>query len=100
MEVSDPYEVMGLAANAGETEIRQRYLELVREFPPDRAPERFTAIHAAYASLRDPALRLEAQIFSIDPGIDSIESIAADLRARLRDTRLPLEVLLSLAESS
>ena len=32
--MSDPYEVMGLAAGAGETEIRQRYLELVREFPP------------------------------------------------------------------
>ena len=100
MEVSDPYEVMGLAASAGETEIRQRYLELVREFPPDRSPERFTAIHAAYASLRDPSLRLQTQIFSIDTRIDSIESIAADLRARLHDTRLPLEVLLSLAESS
>jgi curved DNA-binding protein CbpA len=98
--VSDPYKVMGLAASAGETEIRQRYLELVREFPPDRAPERFAAIHAAYADLRDPTLRLQARIFAIDPGIDSIESIAADLRARLRDTRLPLEVLVSLAESS
>ena len=98
--MTDPFEVLGLQKHASEGEIRQRYLELVRAFPPDRAPERFAAVHAAYASLRDPALRLQAQIFSIDPGIDSIESIAADLRARLRDTRLPLEVLLSLAESS
>jgi curved DNA-binding protein CbpA len=98
--VSDPYDVMGLAAGASETEIRQRYLELVHEFPPDREPERFAAVHAAYASLRDPALLLRAQLFSIAPGNDSIEAIAADLRARLRDTRLPVEVLLSLAESS
>jgi curved DNA-binding protein CbpA len=98
--LSDPYEVMGLAAGASEAEIRQRYLELVRKFPPDRAPERFAAVHAAYASLRDPALRLHAQLFSIDPGSDSIEGIAAELRARLRDARLPLDVLLSLAESS
>ena len=98
--MSNPYEIMGLGAGASESEIRQRYLELVREFPPDRAPERFAAVHAAYASLRDPALRLYAQLFSIDPGNDSIEGIAADLRARLRDTRLPLDVLLSLAEST
>ena len=32
--MSNPYEVMGLAAGASEPEIRQRYLELVREFPP------------------------------------------------------------------
>jgi curved DNA-binding protein CbpA len=98
--MSEPYEVMGLAAGASETEIRQRYLELVREFPPDRAPERFAEVHAAYAKLRDPTLRLHAQLFSIDPGKDTIEAIAADLRARLRDTRLPVEDLLRLAETS
>ena len=63
--MSDPYRVLGLTPDAGETEIRQRYLELVRAFPPDRAPERFAAVHAAYAALRDPANRLNAQLFSI-----------------------------------
>jgi curved DNA-binding protein CbpA len=98
--MSEPFEVMGLGAGASESEIRLRYLELVREFPPDRAPERFAAVHAAYAKLRDPALRLHAQLFSIDPGKDTIEAIAADLRARLRDTRLPVDELLKLAELS
>ena len=37
-----------------------RYLELVRQFPPDQAPERFAAVHAAYDALRDPARRLLA----------------------------------------
>src|SRR5437763_1604580 len=50
--MNDPYETLGLTPDAGEAEIRRRYLELVRESPPDRAPERFTAIHAAYAALR------------------------------------------------
>ena len=97
--MSDPYEVLGLTPDAGETEIRQRYLELVRAFPPEQAPERFAAVHAAYEALRDPAERLNAQLFAIETKNDSFEAIAADLRRRLRDVRLPVETLLSLADS-
>jgi curved DNA-binding protein CbpA len=97
--VSDPYEVMDLDPDVSEVEIRQRYLELVRAFPPDRAPERFAAIHAAYASLRDPAERLRAQIFQIAAKSDSFESLAAHLHGRLRDARLPMQTLLTLADS-
>ncbi len=96
--MSDPYFVLELTSDASENEIRQRYLELVRKFPPDQAPERFAAIHAAYASLRDPATRLKEQLFSMQPKNDSFESIAAELHARLRAVRLPVEVLLSWAD--
>jgi curved DNA-binding protein CbpA len=97
--MSDPYEVLELTPDANETEIRQRYLELVRAFPPDQAPERFAAIHAAYASLRDPAQRVRAQIFSLEAKSDSFESIAADLHARLREVRLPMAELLAWADA-
>ena len=97
--MSDPYEVFGLTTDASETEIRQRYLELVRAFPPDQAPERFAAVHAAYESLRDPIERLHAQLFKIETKNDSFEAIAADLRARLRDFRLPVDTLLALADA-
>ena len=36
--MSDPYEVLGLPRTADEAETRPRYLELVRQFPPDRDP--------------------------------------------------------------
>ena len=62
----DPYDVLGLTIDADETQIRQRYLELVRSNPPDREPERFAAVHAAYESLRDPAERIRNQLFTID----------------------------------
>ena len=52
--VSDPFQVLGLANTAGEDEIRRRYLELVKQFPPDRDAERFRAIHAAYEEAKDP----------------------------------------------
>ncbi len=97
--MNDPYETMGLDTGAGEAEIRRRYLELVREFPPDRAPERFAEIHAAYEALRDPARRLEAQIFTWETKNDSLEALAADLRGRLRRVRLPVATLLELAGS-
>ncbi|CAN5784511.1 hypothetical protein BH23PLA1_BH23PLA1_00570 [soil metagenome] len=96
--MSDPYEVLGLSRQADELEARRRYLELVREFSPERAPERFAAIRAAYDQVRDPARRLEAQLFEID-GRDSVEAIVEDLRARLHATRWPTAVLLSMAEA-
>jgi curved DNA-binding protein CbpA len=97
--MNDPYRVLELPPDASESEIRQRYLELVRAFPPDRAPERFAAIHAAYAALRDPANRIKEQLFLLQAKNDSFESIAADLHARLRDARIPVETLLAWADS-
>jgi curved DNA-binding protein CbpA len=52
----DPLHVLGLPRHATEQEIRKRYLELVREFPPEREPERFQQIHAAYKAAEDPLL--------------------------------------------
>jgi DnaJ-class molecular chaperone len=98
--MSDPYEILGLPRHADETETRRRYLELVRQFSPDRDPERFAAIRAAYDQVRDPARRLEALLFETDTS-DTVEAIAVDVRARLRERldRLPLNLLLALAES-
>ncbi len=97
--MSDPYEVLGLPPHADETEVRQRYLELVRENPPDRAPERFAAIRSAYDDVRDPKRRLGARLFESSSS-DSLETIAADLRLRLTAGRLPLDILLGLADYS
>jgi curved DNA-binding protein CbpA len=96
--MSDAYDILGVSPHADEAEIRRRYLELVREFPPDRAPERFAAIRAAYDDVRDPARRLSTLLF--EPGTsDSLDAIVADLRGRLGAARLPLDALLSLAEA-
>jgi curved DNA-binding protein CbpA len=52
-----PHRILGVAANAGADEIRAAYLAKVRQFPPDRDPERFREIHAAYELLNDPLNR-------------------------------------------
>lgn len=95
--MSNPYEILGVTSAVSEADIRQRYLQLVREFPPDRAPERFAQIRAAYEELRDPLVRLERQLFSTSTE-DSLATLAAELRERLRNARLPTDALLGLAE--
>jgi curved DNA-binding protein CbpA len=98
--VTDPYQVLGLSRHATEDEIRKRYLELVREFSPDRAPERFAEIRAAYDAVRDPSRRIAAQLF--DPETtDTLDALATSVRKRLRERSgtIPVDVLLALAES-
>jgi DnaJ-class molecular chaperone len=95
--MSDPYETLGLARGVTEADVRRRYLDLVREFPPDRAPQRFTEIHQAYEKLRDPVVRMESKLFDMESG-GTIAEIVADLRRRLRTARIPTKTLLSLAE--
>ena len=93
----DPYSVLGVARDAGEAVVRKRYLELVRAFPPDRDPERFAEVRAAFEAIRDPVQRVEDQLFEIATN-DSLEAIAADIRARLGQGRIPLNILLALAD--
>ena len=95
--MTDPYETLGVAVHSDETAIRHRYLELVREFPPERDPQRFAAIRAAYDELRDPAVRLRSLLFRVGTE-DSIAAMSAEVRKRLRTTRIPTKTLLSLAK--
>lgn len=97
--MSDPYTILGLARGCDEADVRRRYLELVRQHPPDRAPERFVEIHQAYEKLRDPVVRVESKLFDLESG-GSMATIIADVRHRLRTARIPTPTLLSLAERS
>jgi curved DNA-binding protein CbpA len=47
------YETLGVAKNAESAEIKRAYFGLVRTYPPDRFPEEFKEIRAAYETLRD-----------------------------------------------
>ena len=53
----DPFTVLGVSEDAGDAEIRRRYLALVRDFPPDRDPDRFREYRAAYDALSGNGLR-------------------------------------------
>jgi hypothetical protein len=60
--VVDPHAVFSISREATVEEIRARYLELVRENPPERDPVKFRAIHQAYQMLCDPLVLARAVV--------------------------------------
>ena len=63
----DPYNVLGLARQATEEDIKRAYFQLVRQFSPERAPEKFREIRTAYEQLRDPDSRARLGLFLLQP---------------------------------
>jgi curved DNA-binding protein CbpA len=58
----DPYAVLGVTRSATPAEIKQAYFALVRAHPPEREPDTFKRIRAAYERLRDPERRTETDM--------------------------------------
>ena len=53
----DLYARLGLTAAATREEVRSAYRILVRQYPPERAPEEFKRIREAYETLSEPVSR-------------------------------------------
>ena len=51
------YEVLGVPTTAAKEEIKRAYFNLVRKYQPDRSPEEFKEIRAAYETLSDKKKR-------------------------------------------
>ena len=62
----DPREILGVAPNAGDAEIRAAYLRKVKENPPERSATAFERIRDAYEVLRDPRRRALHMLLSAD----------------------------------
>ena len=63
----DPYKILGLPRQATMTDIKQAYFALVREHPPERDPDGFKRIRAAYDVLRTPEARANTDRQLIQP---------------------------------
>jgi curved DNA-binding protein CbpA len=95
--MNDPYTVLGLPADSDDETIRRRYLELVRQFSPERHPEKFAAVRQAYESLRDLDTRLRYRLFEAGKQ-ESIDALIEELTCRSSRRRMSLEALLALAK--
>lgn len=88
----DPYEVLGLSPDADDKTIRARYLKLVREFSPERHPEKFMQIRQAYELLKDENTRLRQRLFEAGKN-ESVYKIIEELSCRKTRRRMSLKEL-------
>jgi curved DNA-binding protein CbpA len=93
--MADPYKILGLSAESDDEAIRRRYLELVKQFPPEHHPEKFARIRAAYESLRDLTTRVRYRLFEAGKN-ESLDAIIEELECPTSRPRVSLQTLLSL----
>ncbi len=61
--MNDPFLLLGVPETADDTAIKQAYLRKVKEFPPDRAPERFQSIRTAFETIQTRRARVRYRLF-------------------------------------
>jgi DnaJ-class molecular chaperone len=61
-----PFFILDLPRDASDEDVDRRYHELLRKYPPDRAPEEFREIRRAFEALRDRRARLRVRLFHFD----------------------------------
>ena len=94
---SDPYQILGLRRGAGHDEIRHAYFRLVREHPPERDPEAFKAIRAAYEQLRSSEQKTRTDLYLLQPPPPWEPPLR--LRPPAFDLSLPREAVLAAARA-
>ena len=93
--MTDPYEVLGLPPDSDDDRIRRRYLELDRQYTPERHPEKFAAIRAAYESLRDVTTRLRYRLFEAGKK-ESVDTLIQEMTCHNARRRVSLKSLLDM----
>lgn len=93
-ETSRPFFVLGVDSGADAETVRARYLELVRQYPPDRDPAMFARIRHAYESASDPIVYAQRLVELSRAEPRRWDAILDDNQSR--PPRLPTELLLSL----
>ncbi len=93
----NPFALLGVAEDAGDDAIKKAYLQRVREHPPERDPNRFQAIRAAYEAIKTHRDRLRHRLFHQETP-DLAELMATALRpsdSRRRPFEAQIRQLLS-----
>jgi curved DNA-binding protein CbpA len=83
----NPYVVLGLDRTATLDEIKQAYFLQVRQHPPEREPEAFKRIRAAYDQLKTPEKRVEADMRVLEdlPPTKAVRLPELDLTIQVED---------------
>jgi curved DNA-binding protein CbpA len=95
--MTDAYTILGLPADSDDEAIRRRYLELVRQFPPEHHPQKFAEVRAAYEQLKDLNTRLRHRLFEVGK-TEGLDAIIEELSCRSPRRRMSLSTLLKITQ--
>lgn len=63
--MTSPYQLLGVAEQSTDAEIKQAYLQRIKDNPPDRDQKRFQQIQQAYETIKDGDSRLQFALFHL-----------------------------------
>ncbi len=72
------YDILGIEAGADDEAVKQAYLNMIRRYPPERAPEQFESIRKAYEAVKTSQDRAAYYLFAT-PEIDVAAALASCL---------------------
>jgi curved DNA-binding protein CbpA len=90
---ANPFTLLGVSVESTDADIRKRYLELVREFPPEQYAEKSAAVREAYDAVRTLDLRAKYMLYK-QGSEDTFESILEDIECKIPRPRPSLATLL------
>jgi curved DNA-binding protein CbpA len=97
--MNDPYQILGVKPEDDDQVIRARYLERIKAHTPERDPQMFAAIRAAYEKLKNLETRVRQRVF--EPAHrDTIDSIIEEVKCRTPRRRYSLSTLLTMAREA
>ncbi len=68
-----PFDILGVSEDSTDKAIKKAYLQKVRQYPPERAPEQFQNIRAAFEDIKTQEQRLKYQLFHHEaPSLDAL----------------------------
>ena len=72
--MQDPYQILEVTNDASLSEIKKSYFRLIKHHPPEKEPEKFKKIRAAYEKLKNNLIRAETDMLLFkQPGSDFID---------------------------
>ncbi len=87
----NPYEILKIDPSADDAAVRDSYLKLVRQFPPEQHPRNFAEINRAYGMIKDETRRMKHALFP-PPVLERSPMGAALAHYRCTDLRPPVGI--------
>lgn len=57
------FEILGVLEDVEDEMVKSAYLQKVKQYPPEKAPEQFQQIREAYEAIKDARSRVKYQLF-------------------------------------